>query len=694
MSALAADVYAWAKKATPDWTDFPALPIEVIDNETDKFVTDVEYSANKITIHRGDVALADISDKEKIALSADLGDVSTLTTTAKTAVGAINEHDTEIGNLSQLNTENKGNLVAAINEALQAVEVGGTGSVVTVADQSGADSIKFVVKQGGNAVSVPVEIGVGSGFEIGTGSAAAGEGTIPTIILSDETKASLAKADTALQEHQSLDHKADKVTGATAGNFAGLDANGNLTDSGKKAADFAPADIDTGVHSVALASGSENGTLKLTVDGVEADKIAVTGLQSAAYVTVDSLNVTAKGYADDVEAKLPTSADYGVLSVAKGDNTITIGGDDQHPTIKVTENTFDAYGAASEAEGRINTTLTNYYTKTEADAEFATPEEVIEEVNKALAAVSSEDAITNITTLVEYVNENASDLTALITEVYGSAEMTDTSRVDTAIADSSEAKRIADSASQTAGNALAAAGRAEGTANEAKTAATEAQNSASASAAAASASASTAAGSASAAAAAQAGAEGHASTASTKANEAAASAGAAAGSASEAAAAKQAAETAQGKAEGAQSAAEVAQSKAEAAQTAAERAQAAAEDAKLTAQENASAASSASGAAADHSAAAVAARQGAEVAQGKAEAAQAAAEAAQAAAENSNTSATAIANNAKAEAEAATAASNAATQAVAGLHAIATSGSTDDLVAGTEVWIFNCGGAE
>jgi hypothetical protein len=36
--------------------------------------------------------------------------------------------------------------------------------------------------------------------------------------------------------------KADKVTGATSGNFAGLDNSGNLTDSGKKASDFADAD--------------------------------------------------------------------------------------------------------------------------------------------------------------------------------------------------------------------------------------------------------------------------------------------------------------------------------------------------------------------------------------------------------------------------------------------------------------------
>lgn len=39
----------------------------------------------------------------------------------------------------------------------------------------------------------------------------------------------------------SVDGKADKVSNATNGNFAGLDANGNITDSGKKASDFATA---------------------------------------------------------------------------------------------------------------------------------------------------------------------------------------------------------------------------------------------------------------------------------------------------------------------------------------------------------------------------------------------------------------------------------------------------------------------
>lgn len=41
-----------------------------------------------------------------------------------------------------------------------------------------------------------------------------------------------------IKTHQDISGKADKVSGATSGNFAGLDGNGNLTDSGKKPADF------------------------------------------------------------------------------------------------------------------------------------------------------------------------------------------------------------------------------------------------------------------------------------------------------------------------------------------------------------------------------------------------------------------------------------------------------------------------
>ena len=42
-------------------------------------------------------------------------------------------------------------------------------------------------------------------------------------------------------KQEALDTKAGKPPSATAGNFAGLDADGNITDSGKKASDFAAA---------------------------------------------------------------------------------------------------------------------------------------------------------------------------------------------------------------------------------------------------------------------------------------------------------------------------------------------------------------------------------------------------------------------------------------------------------------------
>jgi hypothetical protein len=58
--------------------------------------------------------------------------------------------------------------------------------------------------------------------------------------LAADVQASLGKADTALQDSDIAD-KADKVSGATANNFAGLDENGNLKDSGSKASDFATA---------------------------------------------------------------------------------------------------------------------------------------------------------------------------------------------------------------------------------------------------------------------------------------------------------------------------------------------------------------------------------------------------------------------------------------------------------------------
>lgn len=57
------------------------------------------------------------------------------------------------------------------------------------------------------------------------------------------------------------DNTQAKVSGATSGNFAGLDGNGQVTDSGKKAADFATAaqgdKADSAIQSVKVYNASE-----------------------------------------------------------------------------------------------------------------------------------------------------------------------------------------------------------------------------------------------------------------------------------------------------------------------------------------------------------------------------------------------------------------------------------------------------
>lgn len=98
-------------------------------------------------------------------------------------------------------------------------------------------------------------------------------GGIPSTDMSAEVQASLALADTAIQQHQDISGKADKVASATNGNFAGLDSNGNLTDSGAKASDFATA-AQGGKADTAIQSVKVNGTA-LTPDANKAVDIEV-----------------------------------------------------------------------------------------------------------------------------------------------------------------------------------------------------------------------------------------------------------------------------------------------------------------------------------------------------------------------------------------------------------------------------------
>lgn len=81
---------------------------------------------------------------------------------------------------------------------------------------------------------------------------------IPKTDLASAVQTSLEKADSAVQD---ISGKADKVSSATNGNFAGLDTNGNLTDSGKKASDFLPSNTPIPDEVTANPQGTATGTL-------------------------------------------------------------------------------------------------------------------------------------------------------------------------------------------------------------------------------------------------------------------------------------------------------------------------------------------------------------------------------------------------------------------------------------------------
>ena len=83
----------------------------------------------------------------------------------------------------------------------------------------------------------------------------------------------------------SLAKKADKVANATNGHFAGLDANGNLTDSGKKASDFVAA--EAGKRLMTDAEGTKLGGIAEGATKVEAStangKVKINGTEVTVY---------------------------------------------------------------------------------------------------------------------------------------------------------------------------------------------------------------------------------------------------------------------------------------------------------------------------------------------------------------------------------------------------------------------------
>ena len=91
-----------------------------------------------------------------------------------------------------------------------------------------------------------------------------------------------------------LSGKADKVKSAVAGNFAGLDAGGNLTDSGKKAADFVAA--EAGKRLMTNAEGTKLEGIAANATKVEASatpgSIKINGAETQVVTIASDTEVT------------------------------------------------------------------------------------------------------------------------------------------------------------------------------------------------------------------------------------------------------------------------------------------------------------------------------------------------------------------------------------------------------------------
>lgn len=103
---------------------------------------------------------------------------------------------------------------------------------------------------------------------------------------------------------------------------------------------------DGSVQNVTLASGANNGTLKLTVDGTTTDNIAVKGLGSAAYTNTSAYATAAQGtLATNAVRKVVSGTENGTISVTTGTGTAT--------NVAVKGLASAAYKTAGSAQGNV-----------------------------------------------------------------------------------------------------------------------------------------------------------------------------------------------------------------------------------------------------------------------------------------------------------------------------------------------------
>lgn len=121
----------------------------------------------------------------------------------------------------------------------------------------------------------------------------------------DKITIGVANASTSAKGVVQLTNSTSSTSTTTAATPNSVKSAYDLANTAKTAAATAQSTADSKVGSVSLASGTNNGTLKLTVNGSATDNIAVKGLGSAAYTSSSAYATSAQG--SKADAAMPKS---------------------------------------------------------------------------------------------------------------------------------------------------------------------------------------------------------------------------------------------------------------------------------------------------------------------------------------------------------------------------------------------------
>ena len=233
--------------------------------------------------------------------------------------------EAKIGNLENLNTTAKGNLVSAINEVLVAVGAGGTAAAVTMDTTTTTAGMakSYTLKQGNNTIGtidIPKDMVVRSG-EVVVNPEGQTEGTYIVLTLANATEDKIyvnvgtlvdiykAKA-SATQIQLAIDSATREISATVvAGSITSTEladaavvtakiADGNVTKAKLSTEVQATLDkADSALQKTDITTGTANGTISVKGEDVE-----VKGLGSAAYTDSGAYDAagSAKAVQDDL----------------------------------------------------------------------------------------------------------------------------------------------------------------------------------------------------------------------------------------------------------------------------------------------------------------------------------------------------------------------------------------------------------